>query len=65
MGYLHRNNEANIHNLTLVTMYETSTAQKWLETNVYPFESIYLTTDYDKLHLIDEGKEDVILFVQR
>ncbi|WP_416864783.1 MAG: hypothetical protein ACMVP2_19840 [Imperialibacter sp.] len=46
-------------------MYETSTAQKWLETNVYPFESIYLTTDYDKLHLIDEGKEDVILFVQR
>lgn len=44
-------------------MYETSTAQKWLNTSEYPFQSNYYTTDYGKMHYVDEGKGDIILFV--
>ena len=44
-------------------MYQTSTAQKWLDTSEYPFQSNYLSTDHGKLHFIDEGEGDVILFV--
>jgi len=44
-------------------MYKSSTAQKWLDTTEYPFRSNYITTSYGKLHYIDEGKGDVLLFV--
>ncbi|HAH50987.1 MAG TPA: alpha/beta hydrolase [Balneola sp.] len=49
--------------LILILMYKSSIAQSWLDTNEYPFQSNYFTTDYGKLHFIDEGKGDVILFV--
>ncbi|RMF56133.1 MAG: alpha/beta fold hydrolase [Calditrichaeota bacterium] len=35
----------------------------WLDTTQYPFRSHYLTTEYGKLHFIDEGQGDVLLFV--
>jgi len=44
-------------------MYKTSTAQEWLDTSEYPFQSNYLTTDYGKMHYIDEGKGETLLFV--
>lgn len=44
-------------------MYTSSNAQNWLDTTAYPFHSNYLTTQHGKLHFIDEGKGEVILFV--
>lgn len=38
-------------------------AQKWLDTNLYPFEHQYLQLPSGKMHYVDEGKGDVILFV--
>ncbi|WP_416864778.1 MAG: alpha/beta fold hydrolase [Imperialibacter sp.] len=44
-------------------MYETSTAQKWLDTSQYPFQSNYFATTYGKMHYIDEGEGETLLFV--
>ena len=49
--------------LILIIMYTSSNAQNWLDTTAYPFHSNYLTTQHGKLHFIDEGKGEVILFV--
>lgn len=49
--------------LILITMYKSSSAQNWLDTVEYPFHSNYLTTPHGKLHYIDEGQGDVILFI--
>ena len=38
-------------------------SQKWLDTNLYPFEHKSIQLDAGKMHYIDEGKGDVILFV--
>jgi len=39
------------------------TAQKWLDTKEYPFSSNYLETQWGKIHYLDEGKGETILFV--
>ncbi len=38
-------------------------AQKWLDTNLYPFNNKYIQLDAGKMHYVDQGKGDVILFV--
>jgi len=38
-------------------------AKHWLDTSEYPFNSNYFDINEHKLHYIDEGKGDVILFV--
>ncbi len=38
-------------------------AQEWLDTTLYPFESKYLHLEAGKMHYIDEGEGDVLLFV--
>jgi len=38
-------------------------AQKWLDTTLYPFENKYIQLDAGKMHYVDEGKGDVILFI--
>ena len=38
-------------------------AQKWLDTTAYPFENKYIQLETGKLHYVDEGKGDVILFI--
>lgn len=38
-------------------------SQSWIDTTLYPFKSNFLTTETGKLHYVDEGKGDVILFV--
>lgn len=35
----------------------------WLNTTEYPFKSHYYRTKYGKLHYVDEGKGNVILFI--
>jgi len=44
-------------------MQNPSKTQQWLDTKEYPFKSHYLETKWGKLHYVDEGKGDVILFV--
>jgi haloalkane dehalogenase len=38
-------------------------AQKWLDTNLYPFENKYIQLEAGKMHYVDEGEGEVILFV--
>ncbi|WP_020535117.1 alpha/beta fold hydrolase [Lewinella cohaerens] len=38
-------------------------AQKWLDVTLYPFDNQYIQLDAGRMHYIDEGKGDVILFV--
>ena len=38
-------------------------AQQWLDTTLYPFENKFMPLDAGKMHYVDEGKGDVILFV--
>lgn len=38
-------------------------AQDWLDTTFYPFEHKYIQLAQGKMHYVDEGKGDVILFV--
>ena len=38
-------------------------AQKWLDTALYPFENKYIQLDAGKMHYVDEGKGEVILFI--
>jgi haloalkane dehalogenase len=38
-------------------------AQEWLDTTLYPFENKYTQLDAGKMHYIDEGEGDVILFI--
>ena len=40
-----------------------SNAQEWLDTAEYPFEHHFLQTKNGKLHYIDEGKGEVLLFI--
>lgn len=49
--------------LILIVMYKSSNPQNWLDTKEYPFNSNFLSTQHGRLHFIDEGKGDVILFV--
>jgi pimeloyl-ACP methyl ester carboxylesterase len=44
-------------------MYEIPSTHKWIDTDEYPFQSNYFTTDYGRVHYIDEGEGDIILFV--
>jgi pimeloyl-ACP methyl ester carboxylesterase len=44
-------------------MYNSVKSQNWIDTTLYPFKSNFLTTENGKLHYVDEGKGDVILFV--
>ncbi|HEA21097.1 hypothetical protein LCGC14_1869490 [marine sediment metagenome] len=37
--------------------------QKWLDTSLYPFENKYIQLAADKMHYVDEGKGNVILFI--
>ncbi|WP_282031018.1 alpha/beta fold hydrolase [Winogradskyella eximia] len=41
----------------------SSNSQKWLDTTLYPFENKYIQLDAGKMHYVDEGKGDVILFI--
>jgi haloalkane dehalogenase len=38
-------------------------AQKWLDTTLYPFENKFIQLDEGKMHYVDEGEGDIILFV--
>lgn len=38
-------------------------AQEWVDTNLYPFTSHYLQLSQGKMHYIDEGSGEVLLFV--
>jgi haloalkane dehalogenase len=38
-------------------------AQKWLDTSLYPFENKYIQLDAGKMHYVDKGKGDVMLFI--
>lgn len=49
--------------LILILMQNTLAAQNWLDKNEYPFQSNYLHTAKGKIHYIDEGQGEVILFV--
>ncbi len=40
-----------------------NSAPKWLDTELYPFEHRYISLSSGKMHYIDEGQGDVILFV--
>lgn len=44
-------------------MLTTSSAQSWIDTTEFPFQHQYLNTAYGKIHYVDEGKGDPILFV--
>ncbi|MCJ8290556.1 MAG: alpha/beta fold hydrolase [Crocinitomicaceae bacterium] len=37
--------------------------QKWLNTDQYPFKNKYIQLNAGKMHYVDEGKGDVILFI--
>ena len=37
--------------------------QKWLDTDQYPFKNKYIQLNAGKMHYVDEGKGDVILFI--
>ena len=37
--------------------------QKWLDTSLYPFENKYIRLDAGKMHYIDQGKGNIILFI--
>lgn len=53
-----------IFNMTLLIIMSTSiNAQGWLDTMAYPFTSYYFDLPKGKMHYVDEGKGDVILFV--
>ncbi|MFB6454782.1 alpha/beta fold hydrolase [Chitinophaga sp. Hz27] len=39
------------------------TTYNWVDKNEYPFESKYIDSTHGKMHYIDEGKGEVILFV--
>jgi len=38
-------------------------SQKWLDQNLYPFENKYIQLVAGKMHYIDEGEGEIILFV--
>jgi len=38
-------------------------AQTWVDTTLYPFNNNYVQLDAGKMHYVDEGQGDVILFV--
>ncbi len=48
---------------TLSIMSLSVQAQKWLDTTLYPFKNKYIQLDTGKMHYVDEGKGDVILFI--
>jgi len=37
--------------------------QKWLDTTLYPFDNKYIQLNAGKMHYVDEGKGDIILFI--
>ena len=37
--------------------------EKWIDTSLYPFQSNYIQLEKGKMHYIDEGKGEIILFV--
>ncbi len=48
---------------TILLMNLSVQAQKWLDTNMYPFEHKFIQLDAGKMHYIEEGKGNVILFI--
>jgi len=49
--------------ITTTIMAQETEKPKWLDTNLYPFESNYLNIGSDKMHYVDEGSGPVMLFV--
>lgn len=49
--------------LTIIIMSQIVQAQDWVDTREYPFEHHYVQLSNGKMHYVDEGKGDVILFV--
>ncbi len=48
---------------TLIIMSTTITAQQWVDTDLYPFKSNFLTLENGMMHYVDEGKGETILFI--
>ena len=44
-------------------MITTSNAQEWLDRQLYPFDSHYIQLETGKMHYVDEGQGEVLLFV--
>ncbi len=49
--------------LIFLSMTTISEAQEWLDTSLYPFDSHFFQSKNGKIHYIDEGEGEVILFV--
>lgn len=49
--------------LMLTSLASQARAQSWVDTVAYPFASNFLNTPNGKLHYVDEGQGEVILFV--
>lgn len=49
--------------LILIFMSLTINAQKWLDTTLYPFTHQYIQLEHGKMHYVDEGEGEVILFI--
>ncbi|HAA13084.1 MAG TPA: alpha/beta hydrolase [Cytophagales bacterium] len=49
--------------LLLFMSSQASHSQSWVNTQQYPFESKYLALEGGRMHYLDEGEGDVILFV--
>lgn len=41
----------------------SSQSQKWLDQDLYPFENKFIQLEAGKMHYVDEGEGDIILFV--
>lgn len=44
-------------------MSTSAQSQKWLDTTLYPFKHHYIQLDVGRMHYVDEGEGDIILFV--
>jgi haloalkane dehalogenase len=49
--------------LIITVMSKITLAQPWVDTALYPFESKYLQLETGKMHYVDEGKGETILFI--
>ncbi|MEL6534728.1 MAG: alpha/beta fold hydrolase [Bacteroidota bacterium] len=49
--------------LPLILMSQTALTQAWVDTQQYPFEHRYLPLESGRMHYVDEGQGEVLLFV--
>lgn len=49
--------------MALSTLYLNSQAQHWIDRDLYPFDSHYVQLKAGKMHYIDEGEGEILLFV--